>query len=161
MNIWQIQWPLLLPLVSMVAGLAISARTVQTCSLATLLAALICLLLSAVQSRRHLFSACVSLFFFFWGFIQSAQWEGIIRRASIRETSSAKIATFGIIDRNCPIKPVAKRSGIKAAILVSTVANTGSATSFVPLMAASFGAIFRFYGDELRRSAVAIIPLRQ
>lgn len=109
------QWPLLLPLVSMVAGLAISARTVQTCSLATLLAALICLLLSAVQSRRHLFSACVSLFFFFWGFYALTPWTvPDDSPSSIRFAASDSLVTVeGVVASRPVVSPDGSRLAVK------------------------------------------------
>ena len=63
----------------------------------------------------------------------------MITRASKREKQRAKIATLGITERNCPISPVARRRGVNAAILVSTVATTGQATSLVPITAALNG----------------------
>jgi competence protein ComEC len=68
------QWPLLIPFVSMAAGLTISAMTGSFCPFSVPVAGFICLLLGAFLRSRVIFSGCVSLFFFLWGCYALTPW---------------------------------------------------------------------------------------
>lgn len=105
------QWPLLLPFISMVAGLALSARAVQTCSLPTLAAVFICLLLSAFHRDRRLFSACAILFFFFWGLYALTPWFAPDNSASsIRlAASDSPVTVEGIVASRPAVSPDGSR----------------------------------------------------
>ncbi len=83
------QWPLLIPFVSMVAGLTVSVQTGILCPLHILAAGFVCLLLSVFQRNGVIFSACVALFFFLWGLYALSPWlTPDISPASINQRAS-------------------------------------------------------------------------
>lgn len=154
------QWPLLLPLMSMVAGLALSARVLQTCSLTTLLAVSICLLLSAAQSSRYLFSACVILFFFCWGFYALTPW--IVPDNSPSSIRLAASDSPVIVEGIVASRPVVSPDGSRLAVRVEHLfyQNRVKAAHGTLLLYISQGDSELVRGDRIRFRTGIAIPRR-
>lgn len=125
------QWPLLIPFVSMAAGLTLSAQNEIFCSPAGVAAGFACLLVSSCLRGRLIFSIAVPLFFFLFGLYALTPWlmpvpaadsirslasdkpvilEGIIMsRPSVSSDGSSVIVDTGKLIRNRRAEPVQGR----------------------------------------------------
>ncbi|MEI6214167.1 MAG: DNA internalization-related competence protein ComEC/Rec2 [Desulfuromonadales bacterium] len=110
------QWPILIPFVSMAAGLALSAHTDYCCTSLTLAAGFVCLLLSCLLRNSLVFSGCVAVFFFIWGMTSLAPWlSPDAASISIRSyASDSPLVVEGIVAG----RPVASPDGGRIAIKV-------------------------------------------
>ncbi len=154
------QWPLLLPFISMVAGLALSARAFQTCALPTLAAVFICLLLSAFHRDRRLFSACAILFFFFWGLYALTPWFTPDNSASsIRlAASDSPVTVEGIVSSRPAVSPDGSRLVVRTEHLFYK--NRIEPVHGMIMLYVSEGDITLVRGDRVRCKTRISIPRR-
>ena len=154
------QWPLLLPLMSMVAGLVFSVQTTQSTSLLTLAAGLVCLILSAGHSNKYLFSACVGFFFFLWGFYALTPWFVPDKSPfSIRYSASNQPVTVeGIVAARPSVSPDGSRLVVKCEHIL--YGNRTEPVHGMLMLYVSQGDVSLVRGDRVRCKTKISIPRR-
>lgn len=151
------QWPLVLPLMSMLAGLALSLHT-QTDSLAILSALLVCLFLSAFQSSKHIFSVCAVLFFFTWGLCALAPWlVPDTSPLSLRMPASDSVLTVeGLVASRPVVSPDGSRLVVRVERLLEH--NRSQAVQGSLMLYISEGDVDLLRGDRIRFRTKLSIP---
>lgn len=153
------QWPLLIPFVSMVAGLTLSAGTGMFCSLLTLAAGFVCLLLASFHRDKYVFSAGMALFFFLWGLFALSPWLNPSRTAaSIRyKTSDVPVTLEGIVAS----RPVVSPDGSSMAVRVERLSSNNKPAESVHgrlMLYVSEGDVSFTRGDRIRCMTRISIP---
>jgi len=152
------QWPLVLPLISMVAGLVFSFHTAQTVSLTVLSALLICLLLSAFQSNNAIFSACSVLLFFSWGLCALTPWlVPDTSPTSLRlAVSDSALTVEGIVASRPAVSPDGSRLSVRVERLLQH--NRSQAVQGSLMLYISEGDVDLLRGDRIRFRTKLSIP---
>lgn len=154
------QWPLLIPFVSMAAGLSVSLFTNQTCSILVLAACFICLLLSLFHRDQRIIAACVILFFFVWGLYALTPWFSPVNSpASIsNKVSGTPVAVEGIV----AVRPSAASDGSRVVVEAERIIseNRIEPVCGLLLLSVSQGEVSLLRGDRIRFMTQITLPHR-
>lgn len=152
------QWPLLIPFVSMAAGLTLSAQTGRFCPLTLLAAGFACLLLASFHRNKQLFSACAALFFFLWGLQALSLWliPGL-SPASIRyRTSDLPVTLEGIVASRPTVSPDGSSIIVNAERVFDK--NTAEPVQGMLMLYVSEGDVSFARGDRIRCMTRISVP---
>lgn len=154
------QWPLLIPFVSMAAGLALSAQLGRFCPLSALYAGFACLLLASFHRNRQLFSTCVALFFFLWGLQALAPWLSPDPSPdSIRyRTSDTPVTLEGIVASRPTVSPDGSTIIVKAEKVFGV--NQVKPAQGLLMLYVSEGDLSLARGDRIRCMTRIAVPVR-
>lgn len=152
------QWPLVLPLISMVAGLALSLHTAQPVSLMVLSALLVCLLLAAFQSSNGVFSACSVLLFFTWGLCALTPWlaPDISPSALRLAASDSALTVEGLVASRPAVSPDGSRLSVRVERLLQH--NRSRVVQGSMMLYISEGDVDLLRGDRIRFRTKLSIP---
>ncbi|MFA7404319.1 MAG: DNA internalization-related competence protein ComEC/Rec2 [Pelobacteraceae bacterium] len=154
------RWPFLIPFLFMTVGMTLSVFGGYFCSVTTVVAVFLCLLLSCLLPNSFLFSVCTALFFFFWGLFALHPW--LSPEASPRAISSKVSENPVTIEGIIAARPSVASEGSRLTVQVETVFKGKQAqpASGLLLLYVSEGDVLLSRGDRIRFISRISVPRR-
>jgi competence protein ComEC len=152
------RWPFLIPFLFMTAGMTLSALNGCFLYLTTVLAVFTCLLLASFLPKPGTFSACVALFFFFWGLFALQPWlspETTPNSISLK-TSDSPITIEGVISARPSVAPEGSRVTVQVERIFS--GKRAETASGLLLLYVSEGDVSLTRGDRIRFISRVSVP---
>jgi len=154
------QWPLLIPFVSVAAGLALSVHASFFVSPSVVASVFACLLLAVFHRTAHIFTICSALFFCTWGMYALTPWLfPAPASTSIRQSiSDTPVTIEGVI----AARPIVSAEGARIIVRVERIIRAGQAQQVTGrvLLSVSEGDPAYIRGDRIRFISRISVPRR-
>ncbi len=154
------RWPFLIPFLFITAGMTSSLLLGYSCTITTVTAVFICLVLSSLLNHPVFFSACSALFFFFWGLCALQPWlsPDLSLHSIKNKISDTPITVEGVVSARPSVAPDGSRLFVKVERLINR--DSSETVTGVLLLNVSTGDITLTRGDRIRFISRIFMPHR-